>query len=240
MSEAESFVQVNEEIITRRRYLSFQDQKLTVNSRSQSPGYAKMLREIKNWGIVLLILGAIQLFSSGFENTWAILLIIVGLGSFYFRSPAIFITYGTTMAWAAISNALSSSGGWQLFSLLQVYLTYSIIRQFFQFRTSFDSSSTDKAERPFPWTSFFLGLFSFIGITTVFLGAILFVGITGNEQIPTFLSFTEGLSIIFAVLGFSMGLAAILSKYHHKVLSIIGIVASGLVLVVEVGLGLLG
>ena len=253
MSEAESLVQVDEDIITRRRYSSFQEQKSAAYNKSQRPGYAKMLREIRNWGIVLLILGAIQLFSSGFENTWAILLIIVGLSSFYFRSPAIFVTYGTTMVWAAISNALSGSSGWLFFSLFQVYLAYTIFRQFFQFRTIFNSSPNlesenaletqiypDKAARPFPWASFFLGLISFIGIITAFLGAILYVGLSGNEQIPAFLGLIEGLSIIFAVWGFSMGLAAILSKYQYKVFSIIGMVASGLVLVIEVGLGLLG
>jgi hypothetical protein len=199
-----------------------------------------MLRENRNWGIILLVLGAIQLFTSEFQNTWAILLVIVGLGSFYFHSPAIFVTYATTMAWAAISNALSGSGGWLFFSLLQVYFTYSIFRQYLQFRKLFGGSLTDRAARPFPWASFFLGLISLMGVVTALVGVILFVGVTGNEQFPAFLGLIEELAIIFAVLGFSMGLASVLSKYQHKVLSIIGMVASGLVLVIEVGLGLLG
>ncbi|MCP4427449.1 MAG: hypothetical protein GY803_23415 [Chloroflexi bacterium] len=85
-----------------------------------------------------------------------------------------------------------------------------------------------------------LGLISFVGIVTAFLGTIVFVGLTGNEQIPAFLGFIEGLALIFAVLGFSMGLAAILSHYQHKTLSIIGMVASGFVLIIEIGLGFLG
>ncbi len=250
IEDAKFLVKVDEEIITQQRLTSLRQNRpmpTTSTFSKFSPAYAKMFREIKNWGVVLLILGAIQLFTGGFNNMWAILLIIVGLASFYFRSPAMFVTYGITMLWAAISNALSGSSGWQFFSLLQVYFTYSIFRQYFQFRTIFNDpqnpeyldANQDKAARPFPWISFFLGIVSFVGLITAFVGAVLFAGLTGGDQVPGFISFIEGIAFNFGVLAFSTGLAAVLSRYQHKVFSIIGIVTGGLVLLTEILFALL-
>lgn len=254
MAEAESLVEEDEKIVTRTHLAKLREtQPITHSIESKSPGYEKMLREIRSWGIMLLILGVIQVVASEFlSNSWGILLVIVGLASFYFRSPAMFVIYGTTLIWAAISNALSGAGGWVAFSLFQVFLAFQTFRQFFQFRSTFVAHqnieisdtpkpqlNSDKAARPFPWTSIVLGAVSFIGLILIILGTILFIGLTGSQNLPDFISFAEGLIIDLAVLGFSTGLASILSSYQYKWVSIIGMITGGLVLLIEIGLNFL-
>jgi hypothetical protein len=258
MTEAESLVQAHEKITTGKSLANLRQQSVLINGKeeapSKSPNHEKMLHEIRNWGLTLLVIGVIQIFSSGFlSNTWGILLVIVGLASFYFRSSAMFVVYGTTLSWAAISNALGSSGGWFAFSVLQAFFAFQTFRQFFRFRSilpfpqplenedeQYKQLNSDKATKPFPWLSFVFGLVSFVGLIAVFLGAIIFVGITEGTELPSFITFSEGLVIDLAVIGFATGLASILSRFKHKLFSIIGMSASALVLVIEVGLNLLG
>lgn len=256
-TEAETILGIDEKIITREQFREMQEQVTAqksdtpylseVPAKTPSPFPEKMLREIKSWGIVLLVLGLIQVVSSEFlSSTWGLLLIAVGLTSFYFRSPAMFVVYGTTLSWAAVSNALSSAGTWGMFSILQVFFAFVTFRQYFQFRSQITNSQfalestqeeyikIDKAAKPFPWISLLLGSISLIGLVTVFVAVILYVGITNSEEVPAFLTFGEGIVVDFAVLGFATGLASILTKYKYKALSIIGMVMAALVLIIEV------
>jgi hypothetical protein len=198
-------------------------------------------------------LGVIQVVSSDFlSSTWGLLLIAVGLASFYFRSPAMFVVYGTTLSWAAISNALSGAGTWGMFSILQVFFAFLTFRQYFQFRSQITDSqfslqstqeerlSVDKAAKPFPWISFSLGSISLIGFIVIFVGVILYVSITNSNELPAFLTLGEGLMVDFAVLGFGTGLASILTKYKYKAVSIIGMATGILVLIIEIAFQLLG
>jgi hypothetical protein len=263
MTEAESAVQIDEKIITREQFRTMQQQIAAAKPdtsylseipvKKNSPYPEKMLREIRSWGILLLIIGVIQVVSAEFlSNTWGLLLIIVGLASFYFRSPAMFVVYGTTLSWAAVSNALSGAGTWGMFSILQVFFAFLTFRQYFQFRSQiadsqFSLESTqeerlriDKAAKPFPWISFSLGSISLLGMVTVIVAIFLYVAMTNSEEIPAFLIYSEGLTIDFAVLGFATGLASLLTKYKFKVLSIIGMVTGILVLMIEIALFLFG
>ena len=224
-----------------------------VPTKTPSPYPEKMLRELKSWGFILLVLGVIQIVSSELlSSTWGLLLIVVGLASFYFRSPAMFVIYGTTLSWAAISNALSGAGSWGMFSIFQVFLAFLTFRQYFQFRSQFLNSQfvlestqeerlrIDRAAKPFPWISFSLGSISLIGLVTVFVAVILYVGITNSEEVPGFLTFSEGIVVDFAVLGFATGLASLLTKYKYKAISIIGMATAILVLMIEIVFTLFG
>jgi hypothetical protein len=217
------------------------------------PLHDKMVQEVKQWGAFLIIIGIVQIVASGvLSNTWGILLIVVGLASYYFRSAAMFGIYGTTLAWASISNALSGAGVWGIFSVLQVFFAFQTFRQFFRYRTALASLNSvdidivhindffkDKAARPFPWISFVLGLLSFFGIIAVFLGAIISVGFTGVSETPPLIIFVEGLVIDFAVVGFAAGFSSLFLKYKYKLLSIVGMVTSVLVLLIEIGFSFL-
>ena len=262
MAEAESHVKVDEKIITRKHLSTLRQQDPSITNQNSTYNQnqpqldEKMLKEIRNWGVVLLIIGVIQVFSSGSLNnsTWGILLIIVGLSSFYFKSPAMFVIYGSTLSWAAISNAFSGAGTWTAFSLVQVFFAFQTFRQYFRFRSlhtpsqTFDEASylleeknenKDKAANVFPWISLAFGIMAFGGIITVFLSLFIVIGIIGSETYPPFLDFMEGLVVDFAVIGFASGLASILSRYKLKLMSILGMIASSIVLLIEIGFAFL-
>ena len=258
-ADAESRLNIDERLLTQTELASLRKQPVAdqeeqiIDEQGWSLNQDKMWREIRSWGFFLIVIGLLQMVVSGIlSNTWGILLIIVGLASFYFRSVSMFVIYGTTLAWAGISNALSGSGSWFVFSLLQAYFAFQTFRQFFRFRAELayqsmlenegnqrTQSIRDKAARTFPWLSLFFGLVSLVGLATVFMGAIIIVGFSGNEVIPPFINFIEGLVINFAVLGLAVGLASILSKYHFKLASLVGMIAGTLVLLIQIGLILL-
>lgn len=253
MIEAESLLQVDEKIITRKQFQMLYQTSASENGNNELiySYHEKMLRQLRSWGFILLFLGAVQVFTSDFlSTTWGFLLIFVGVSSFYFRSPAMFIIYGSTLAWAAISNSFSGSGGWVAFSLLQVFFSFQTFRQYFHFRPKTPASRNmvdgdlavlpDKAAKPFPWLSLLFGSVSLIGFVTTLLAAIIFINISATGEIPPFISFIEGLVIDFAVIGFAAGLASLLSRYKYKLISIIGMIAGALTLLFEVGLLLLG
>lgn len=97
-----------------------------------------MKKSIRSWAIWSILIGVTSLVGSEVLNaSWGILMISVGLMSFYFVDPAMFPLYGVTMGWAALSNLLagvSGSGTWGIFALLQIWWSYRIFREFFIFR----------------------------------------------------------------------------------------------------------
>jgi hypothetical protein len=92
---------------------------------------ALMLRELHSWGLWQTGLGVVHLVGGGFLNApWGVLLIVVGLASFSFRSAAMFIVYPTTLVWAAFSNMTGGSTGWVGFGLIQLYFAFRTVRAF--------------------------------------------------------------------------------------------------------------
>lgn len=253
MAEAESLLQIDEKIITRKHYQTLSRKSTSPDnnreSSSPNPFHDKMLRQIRSWGLLLLLLGVIQIFSGDFlSNTWGILLIFVAISSFYFRSPAMFVIYGSTLAWAAISNAFSGSTGWMGFSLLQAFFSFQTFRQYFLYRptlpvspnksidhTEDESLPVDKAAKSFPWLSFLFGSISLVGFVAILVAIVIYIGITESSELPSYLGFIEGLVIDFAVIGFAAGLASLLSRYPYKIFSIMGMITGALSLLIEIG-----
>jgi len=214
-------------------------------------GYAKMLKELRSWGFWSLGLGAMHIISSGFLSApWGLMLIFVGLSSFLFKSSSMFIIYAVTLAWAAISNISGLDLTWVFFALFQLYLSYKVFRQFGRFRevekeyhklSASDSEDTppppDLASRSFPWIGSLLSCSAIIGFVIIFIVVVVIIIETeGLGTIPDYLGFLEGLAVNFAVLGFSVGLASLLSKFQPKWLGIVAIIFGLLTLLVEFGL----
>ncbi len=92
-------------------------------------------KHVRSWAIWSLLLGVVHLVANQFLNPyWGILLIVVGLISFYFRASSMFVVYAVTLLWAAFSNATSGGTGWVAFSLIQLIMVFSVLRDFFRFR----------------------------------------------------------------------------------------------------------
>ncbi len=126
-----------------RRNRKVTNQQLKAMPASQVQEY--MLRDLRNWGWGLVVLGAIHLFTSGFlYSTWGVMLIVVGLASFFFKDAAMFVVYSITLAWAALSNLTSFSPGWGIFSILQVVWTVQVFRRFQLYHKAQTSLKTEE------------------------------------------------------------------------------------------------
>ena len=203
-----------------------------------------ILKEIRSWAMTLLMLGVISIFASGFLSApWGILLIIVGAASFYFRSSAIMVVYGVTLAWAGVSNLTSGQIFWTGFAILQGYLVFRVFQKFIAFRraeVNFGEQESasygllpQRSARVFPWAAAVLGVFSLLGLIGVFVGAIIFAVVTKSPAVPPFLNFVEGLVVNFGVLSFAIGLASVLSKHPRKAAAMIGMVTGLLTMLIE-------
>ncbi len=203
-----------------------------------------MLGKIRSWAMWSLALGGIHLVTSGFLSApWGILLILVGLASFFFQSASMFVIYAATLAWAAISNLTSFQIGWVGFALYQFFLVYQIIRQYRLFSTTEQEyqrivtsapSKTRHAPRFFPWFASLFGCSSILGLILLFVTVLIVVAGTGSgDNIPNYFGFLEGLMVNFGILGVALGLASLLSKYNLKALAILGLVGGALTVILE-------
>jgi hypothetical protein len=207
--------------------------------------YALMLKEIRSWSLWLLGLGVLHIILSGFLNaSWGILLIIVGLASFYYRTSSIFIIYVVTLAWAAVSNLKSLESGWIFFSLVQLFIAFRVFQQYRRFReteskfinldpdnTNNSSMTKERAAHSFPWIGSFLGCSSMIGLGILLVLTLILASANGwKSVVPNYYVFIEGMVANIAVLGFAVSLASLLSKYRPNVPAIIGSIAGGLIM----------
>lgn len=233
------------------KYSNYSTLAMTALDIPQTPGssvvYQAMLKYLRLWGLVLIGFGILNVFMSGLpDSSWGILLIVVGSASFIFKDAAMYVIYGITMLWAAVSNASSDQARWIAISAIQLFLAIGVFRSFIRYRraesdlataietTSIDSSAPqNRAERFFPALGCFFGALSLFTFVISFLGILILVAMQEETTEPsgTFELFL-GLAIDVAVLGFAINLAALLSRFRHKILGILGLIASTIPVVV--------
>ncbi len=216
--------------------------------------YALMLREIRSWGFWSLGLGMVSLVASGFLSApWGILLLIVGIASFYFREAAMFVIYGVMLIWAALSNILGGQVSWILFALFQFLLAFQVFRQFYRFRRSQADYGAllaegalgtppvpERAGRVFPWVGCLFTALSLGSLVAILAWVIILFVSEEVKNPPVFFDFMIPLVVNLGVLGFAVSLAALLSGYRYKILAVLGIVAGILELLFLLTLAALG
>jgi len=201
-------------------------------------GHALMLKEIRSWALWSLGLGAVHLLQSGFlDSAWGILLIVVGLASYYYRTASMFIVYSVTLTWAAVSNLVSLNPEWMIFAVVQVYLayrTFTAFRRFSRVEGEFIQLAEEnrvgnrRAQLSFPWIGALLGLASVFGCVLYWLLTFVLVTTSGaNFEPPAYYILLIRLVDIISVMGFSISLASLLSKHTPKALPIIGVISGG-------------
>lgn len=111
---------------------------------------AVMRRDIRSWAVWLIITGVISMISGGFlSSPWGVMLILVGLGSYVFNTPAMYIIYGSTLLWATLNNATAGQTSWIVFALLQLFLSVRIFMQFARFNKAYlNGHFAQKAPKP--------------------------------------------------------------------------------------------
>ncbi|MGC1375913.1 MAG: hypothetical protein WA821_06820 [Anaerolineales bacterium] len=218
-----------------------------------SGAQALMQRELRSWSIWLLVLGVIQMVAAGGFSSWGLLLIGVGLASFYFREPAMFIIYAATIAWAGISNFFyGSATTWNIFALFQLYLTYAVFKQFQRFQKAEQEAkqvsgagpeTPGRSERLFPWLSAFLGIGALLAYALTwgiaFACALLHISMAANSVAGYVIDGLGIVAVYAAILALATGLAGWISAFQNKWASILGTVVGGLTLVVSLVVSLL-
>ena len=93
---------------------------------------AQMKKELKGWGIGLIVIGAISIVLSGFlDPVWGGLLIVIGVLTLIIQKRGMFIVIGIGLLLAGLLNILSGGlGGWTVFGILQIYWGIQEIRKF--------------------------------------------------------------------------------------------------------------
>jgi hypothetical protein len=211
---------------------------------------AIMNKDIRSWAVWLLLIGVIHIFTSGFLSApWGVLLLIVGLASFFIRDRVMFIVYGVTITWAAISNLISTQAVWIMFAIVQVILAISLFRKFFHYGNVLKdvesspinnpASATEpgsRVPRLFPIIGFLLGIASIGGFIAC---AILLMFIPFRPEMdPVILILEFGLELMvnIGVLGVAISLSALLAKYGSNLLNAGGIISGGLTMLIYLGL----
>lgn len=211
-----------------------------------------MEKDIRQWGWTLLVLGVIHIIGSGFlDASWGIILILVGLLSFLYRTSSMYVIYGITLAWVAITNMLGGKVSWFVFALLQAFLSVKVFQSYFRYRRAESQAVEGEGGQPavqrkmpaelvFPWAGCVIGTLSLVAffgsMAVIFL--VVALGRTVDEK--TILNFSLSFSMELGVLGFALGLASLLSRYRYKAVSIGGMVTGILSVLIMIVMAILG
>jgi hypothetical protein len=87
----------------------------------------KVRKDLRNWGIGLIVIGVVSLIFSNFLNpTWGGLIIATGVLFILIRKPGLYIIGAVLLILAGLYNILIGSlGGWSIFGLFQIGLGIS-------------------------------------------------------------------------------------------------------------------
>lgn len=211
--------------------------------------HAKLVKSARSWGTWLLVLGVLQLVASNLlEPTFGVLLLIVGVLSFVFTHPALFVVYATTLAWAAVSNILSALVGgqvqWGIFALVQVYMAYSTLREYKTYRQNevayrqmLQAEGVSDAQERVPVQVFPIGGCALaVGGALLLVAtftALIYLGATQPDTEPSaWINWLFGLAQGFAILAVGLSAASLASQFRHRVLSILALAGSALTVLI--------
>ena len=122
-------------------------------------------KEVRNTGIALIILGIIHMIFSGFLSfTWGIILIVLGIISFFYRSRKMILTFGISLILVGALNLLDGilaslegiSAGWAIFGVFQIIWG---IQEINRFREIKENPKYLNLEKGFAWYGLRIGFF---------------------------------------------------------------------------------
>ena len=203
--------------------------------------HERMERQIRSWGIWLIITGVVQMIGARGLSPWGVVLLLVGAASFYFQESAMYIIYAVTIGWAGVLNLLNSTTAlWRGFAIIQFVIMVTLFWQFRQYRraeklaagATADATSIAAPTRTQRW--FPLGALVLGGVALLlFIAAIGIAFVLHNRALLPLINVLETLAVNMAVLGVATGLAGWLTIPFNKWVSITGCLAGGLTLAAE-------
>ncbi|MGD9139962.1 MAG: hypothetical protein PVJ42_00315 [bacterium] len=210
--------------------------------------YAKMKKNIRSWGFWLVGIGIVSMVLSFLlDPSWGLMLMVVGLSSFYFCESSMFVVYGSILAWAAVSNLMAGTL-WAVFAVFQAILAFKVFRQYGKWRKVEKTyryhhkmgrvntpPTPERAARIFPWLSAILSIASLATLLGVVGGMAVSPVVEEDLAVMTGLDWAAIFAVNLGVLGLALGIASLLSRYKQKPSSVAGVVIGGLVLVFTIG-----
>jgi hypothetical protein len=112
----------------------------TVDRSDSSPSASDvslhMSRELRRWGVSLIVLGVLHFALAGFlEPTWGIVLAVLGILNLVIQRRGMFIANGVALGVVGLMNIFSGGvGGWTFFGILQLYWGFREITKYGRYR----------------------------------------------------------------------------------------------------------
>lgn len=93
---------------------------------------ASMRRDIRDWGVGLLVLGVIHFALAGFlDPIWGAILIAIGVACLIIRERSMYIVIGTALVIVGTMNiAFTGLGGWSILGVFQIGFGIHQVRKF--------------------------------------------------------------------------------------------------------------
>lgn len=196
-------------------------------------------RWLLGWGIANLAL-------SFLNSPFGIVLIITGLACYYFGTASMLLVQAVIFLWAAVSNLFVGETLAAAFSVILAVASIQSVRQYRRFRSveseqpaeyapsstaSDDSAREERATRLLPVSAFLVAGISWVGFVAAFVFNTAWLMTTGEEVVPSILSFIAGLFLELGALALALGLASVSSGYRYKALSVLGILGGAGILI---------
>lgn len=197
----------------------------------------KMLEQIKSWGVTSLLLGALHFGFSGYLSpSWGVILAVVGLLSFSYKASSMFIVYVVSLMWVGLSNIIAAGiGGWSLFGLYQMFLAFRLYQKYKIFHTNEQTlmaaigkdENYRRSEVWFPRLSILFGGGSFVLYLALII-SVLVLATIGFDIDPYLAALDTTADILsgLGMVGLSISLATLISKYEKRWMAWIGLICS--------------
>ena len=91
--------------------------------------WGKLGSRIRSWAWSLVVIGVLSLLMNNLSGTWGVMLILLGLASFYFEVPSMLFVYGITIFWAGLNNAATGGGG-LVAAAIQFMIAFGLLRDY--------------------------------------------------------------------------------------------------------------
>jgi hypothetical protein len=189
-------------------------------------------KDVRNIGIVLIVLGIIHFVLSQFlDFTWGFVLIAVGTIALFYRSRKMLLTFGILLIVVGILNIFSysmtleeTSGFWGIFGIVQIIWGIQEINRFRKTKENPKYEIKEKIKKGFVWYGLRTGFWIMIGCWAIS------IFLSGEESLYlVFLTFW----IISTIFTFVISIIH-LTKYKQKALSIISLVFSSFLLLTAI------
>ena len=209
--------------------------------------WGKLGSRIRSWAWSLVVIGVLSLLMNNLSGTWGVMLILLGLASFYFEVPSMLFVYGITIFWAGLNNAATGGGG-LVAAAIQFMIAFGLLRDYVRSikheRERLATSEAEPERRPghmhqashlFPWLGAALGVMSLAGFAAYVVLVLFSIALEVQGGLPPLVYWLVDLLVNFGVVGFALGVSSLLSGYRFKGAAVAGLVTGGLTMLLILG-----